>query len=294
MRRIDSLGWSDSLVLDVFGVRVGLRSDSTALLRRAAARWTSVGARVVTVDETGTADVLVDGILSLHSGARDVTAAVRPPLTLYDGAARVIRSTDRDEVLDLVDTMVRIGAADRSPTRLFVHAGVVAHRGQGILVVGGSMTGKTTLVRALLALGATYYSDDAAVIDDEGRVHPFAKPLAVRETGDSAQRPVTAEALGARVGAEPLRAAVVALARHHAGAEWRPRPVNGGAATLALLKHTGGVQNRPARTLAVLNRLLSGATVLRGPRGDADACALQLVRALERRGEGAGAAEQVA
>src|SRR3954462_8419097 len=100
MKRIDRLGWSDALVLDAFGVWVGLRSDSAPLLRRAAARWTAVSARVVTVDEAGAPDVVVQGLLSLHSGARDGTAAALLTLAFYDGAACVVRSTNRDEVLD--------------------------------------------------------------------------------------------------------------------------------------------------------------------------------------------------
>ena len=284
MQRIDRLGWSDALVLDAFGVRVGLRSDSAALLRRAAARWTAVGARVVTVEATGASEVRVEGLMSLHSGARDVTAAARPPLTLYDGASRIARSADREHVLDLLDATLRVGVADLSPSRLFIHAGVVAYEGEAILVAGGSLAGKTTLVQALLARGATYYSDDAAVVDDEGRVHPFAKPLAVRESVHAPQRPVAPESLGAAVGREPLRAGVVAIARYRAGAVWRPGTLVGGASTLAMLPHTGGVQSRPARALAMLGRLLDGAAVLRGIRGDAEACAEQLMRAIERRG----------
>lgn len=283
MQRIDRLGWSDALVLDAFGVRIGLRSDSSSLLRRAAARWTAVGARVVTVGEAGTPDVRVEGLMSLHSRARDVTASSRPMLTFYDGATRVAHSADRDEVLDALDATVRIGVADLSPTRLFVHAGVVAYEGEAIVVAGGTLAGKTTLVQALLERGASYYSDDAAVIDDEGKVHPFAKPLAVRASVDAPQRPVAPEALGAKVGAEPLRAGVVAIVRYRAGAAWRPGTLGGGAATLAMLPHTGGVQSRPGRAFTMLGRLLGGATVLRGIRGDAAACADQLLRAIEQR-----------
>jgi hypothetical protein len=285
MKRIDRLGWSDALVLDAFGVRIGLRSDSSSLLRRAAERWTAVGARVMTVEETGSAEVVVEGLMSLHSGARDVTATARPALTFYDGATRVIHSADREAVLDALDSTLRIGVADLSPTRLFVHAGVVAYRGEAILVAGGTLAGKTTLVRALLERGATYYSDDAALIDDDGRVHPFAKPLAVRETPESRQRSVTAESLGAVVGREPLRAGVVAVTRYREGALWRPAALDGGAATLAMIPHTGGVQGRPARALAMLGHLLRGATALRGIRGDAGACADQLLRTVERRAE---------
>lgn len=270
-------------MLDAFGLRIGVRSDSPALLRRAAARWTATGARLVTAAEAGAPDVLVAGLLSLHTGARDVTAGARPPMTLYDGAARIVRTADREELLEALDATLRMGIAHASPTHLLVHAGVVGYRGQAIVLPGSSHAGKTTLVRALLARGATYLSDDVAVVDGDGRVLPFARPLAVRDRAHAPQRPVPAESLGARVGAEPLRAGLVAITRWRDGATWRPRAVAGGAAALALIPHVGGMQKRPEHALGLLGRLLDGATVLRGPRGEADACARALLGAVDAR-----------
>lgn len=283
MRRVDRLGWSASLVLDAFGVRVGLRSDSTALLRRAAARWTSVGAHVVTREEAGSGEVEVEGLLSLHCAARDVTAGARPAISLYDGAARLLTTRDAEEAFSWFDLTLRVGVSERSTSHLFVHAGVVAYRGQAILLPGGCLAGKTTLTRALLARGAVYYSDDVALVDEAGWVHPFARPLSVRESAALPQRPVPAESLGASVGTEPLRAGAVVLTAFRAGTAWRPSPVSASAATLMLLPHTGGVRGRPARALAVLSRLLDGAVVLRGTRGEADDCAREILGAMDQR-----------
>src|SRR5262249_3170175 len=47
---------------------------------------------------------------------------------------------------------------------LFVHAGVVAWRGRAIMAPGRSMSGKSHLVAALVGCGATYYSDEFAVL----------------------------------------------------------------------------------------------------------------------------------
>ena len=43
-----------------------------------------------------------------------------------------------------------------------------------------SFGGKTTLVAALVRAGAIYYSDEFAVLDEQGFVHPYAKPLSIR------------------------------------------------------------------------------------------------------------------
>ena len=57
--------------------------------------------------------------------------------------------------------------------RVFVHAGVVGWKGHAIVIPGRSRSGKTTLVAELVKAGAEYYSDEFAVLDAEGRVHPF-------------------------------------------------------------------------------------------------------------------------
>ena len=48
----------------------------------------------------------------------------------------------------------------------------------------------------MVRAGATYYSDEYAVIDDTGLVHPFARPLGIREEGSYVQTKCAAEALG--------------------------------------------------------------------------------------------------
>ena len=57
-----------------------------------------------------------------------------------------------------------------------MHAGAVAWRDRGIVIPGRSHSGKTTLVRALVE-AARYYSDEFAVLDPQGRLHPYPLPL---------------------------------------------------------------------------------------------------------------------
>ena len=61
-----------------------------------------------------------------------------------------------------------------------VHAGVVADGDRAIVMPGVSFSGKTTLVRALVEAGAVYYSDEYAMFDEAGRVHPYARQLSFR------------------------------------------------------------------------------------------------------------------
>ena len=83
-----------------------------------------------------------------------------------------------DDVLRWFEADVRIYVAQRRQDLLFVHAGVVGWRGQGIILPGRDSSGKRTLVSALLGAGATYYSDKFAVFDRQGRVHSYSAPEA--------------------------------------------------------------------------------------------------------------------
>jgi hypothetical protein len=64
---------------------------------------------------------------------------------------------------------------------VFVHAGAVEIDGRACILVGGSGAGKTSTVGALLACGATYLSDEVALLDPEtATVVPFHLPMAIK------------------------------------------------------------------------------------------------------------------
>jgi len=76
-----------------------------------------------------------------------------------------IEHASLDVALGLIDADLRMLIATNTPDWIFVHAGVVALRGRALVIPGESFSGKTTLVRALVEAGATYYSDEYAVLD---------------------------------------------------------------------------------------------------------------------------------
>jgi hypothetical protein len=63
---------------------------------------------------------------------------------------------------------------------LTVHAACASRDRGAVILLGGSDSGKSTLVAALTRAGWRYLSDEAAGIDDEGNVHPYAKPIVLR------------------------------------------------------------------------------------------------------------------
>lgn len=195
---------------------------------------------------------------------------------IYAGPQLEAETADADEALEAFEGMIRFGVALNAPRWTFVHAGAVGWKGRAILIPGSSLSGKSHLVEALVRLGATYYSDEFAVLDRRGRLFPYAQPLALRRAASGVDR-VTAEQLGGTRGTRPLPVGMVVSTRFVAGATWSPEPISPGAAVLALLQHTVRAQLDSARILKVLATTVTNALAYDSPRGEAGATAAALL-----------------
>jgi len=224
---------------------------------------------------------VVDHLVSFVVGGRTVGAATRRFDLLYAAARPFLRTLDRAEALRILESHLERAVAEIAPRRLFVHAGVVGYRGRAILVPGGSRSGKTRLVAALLEAGAEYYSDEYAVIDGAGRVHAFARPLDLEEPG-GVRRKVQARELGAAVGSRPLPLGLIAVTRYEPGARFRPVAESPGRTVLDLIAHTVMVRKRVRATLATLESLVPAAARLKGVRGEAREAVPRLLAAVDR------------
>ena len=200
---------------------------------------------------------------------------------LYANTVRMSRTTNLEEVLASLESELALYVAERARGRIFVHAGVVGWEGRAILIPGSTMSGKTSLVAALLRAGATYYSDEYAVLDERGRVHPFSRPLSIREKEGVLATKQPAADLGAQTGTKPIPVGLVAVTKFKDGARFRPRRQTEGRAVLELLAHTVPARRSPRRAFATLSRAVSGVPVLKGTRGEADRAASALIEHLD-------------
>jgi hypothetical protein len=190
----------------------------------------------------------------------------------------VLARADLNIALHVFDAQLRAYIALHSPDRVFVHAGVVGHLGRAIVIPGRSFSGKTTLVAELVKAGATYYSDEYAVLDENGLVHPYPKPLSIRGDQVLGTRHGV-ESLGGTAGTEPLRLGLVVLAHYRPDAVWEPETLTSGETVLALLSNTVPAQERPEETMHALRQAVdgSGAVALSGDRGEASEMVEQLL-----------------
>ena len=184
----------------------------------------------------------------------------------------------KEAALEALGDAVERHVALRAPGHLFVHAGVVALGGRALVLPGRSGAGKTRLVTALVAAGASYASDEWAVIGSDGRVYPFPRPLRLRTPSGPVR--LDARETDARIARGPLRLALLVVTRHRPGAALRLDPLGPSRALLALLAQAPAVRERPNEALPALRRAVEGAAAFEGTRGEADAAAPVLLRML--------------
>jgi hypothetical protein len=267
LRKLDRLPWTAALTGIAHGVRLGIRANTPAILDDIQGRlppgWTSRAA------------ARVDCLYSIIVGDDAAQRGLRRFHLLYADAARLARTNEMGEVLQSFETDVEWSVAVQAPRLIFVHAGVVGWRGRALLIPGRSGSGKTRLVEALVRAGATYYSDEYAILDARGRVHPFARPLN-RRTGEGGLERIALAEIGGRAGTAPLEAGMILVTRYEPGARWRPRRLPAGRAMMELLAHTLPARARPAESLAAIARVTQSAPALKGRRGEAE----DLARAL--------------
>ncbi len=195
----------------------------------------------------------------------------QPVYHLSTGSRRQARRFDDfDRLARALAADARHFVALRAQHRVFIHAGVIAFGDDAILIPGRTLAGKTTLVAELLRAGATYYSDEYAVLDEAGRVHPFTKPLSMRTAADQTQTLVDAAALGAPSGTVPLHIGAVLSTQYVVGGRWQPDPLSAGHVALCLLDNAVAARSRFAEVCRAIAAAVDGRTRgWRGTRGEA-------------------------
>ena len=190
--------------------------------------------------------------------------------SLYKDGNSIALGIRRKDALAMLAPRLRLTVAEFAVDHVFIHAGVVAWKGKAVLIPGDSMQGKTTLVSELIKRGAVYYSDEYAILDKQGRVHPFAKTLSVRNmAGDTRQIEYSASALGAATAAESAEVGMVLISRYQPAATWQPEVLTPGQGVVELVRNTIPIRRDPQFALSVLKKSVEGAVSIKSVRSEA-------------------------
>ena len=251
--------------IETFGVRVLVRVHPPSLAARVRSRLPAGRCPTVTRRPDASYRIMV----------RPVT--VGPPVSILSRGGRILTSgADPETLLNALESDLEKLVAERARRVLFIHAGVVGWQGKAILLPGRSGSGKTTLVAALVRAGGLYLSDEFAVLDADGWVHPFPRRPGIRDRDGRSGR-VSAKAMGGPVGRQPLKPGQVLVLEYRPGSPGRLHALSPGQAAMALLANTVVARTRPRAALATLARTVADVSAWRGERGEADAFAAALL-----------------
>jgi hypothetical protein len=270
VEKLDRLGWVEGISLQAYGLRIGIRSTGEGVMERAI-DYLPYGWKP-------SPSPRVDRLFSIIVGGKVRLSNIRRFNLLYDGAMFSARSLDLKNIFVALESDVSLYVAGESPKLMFLHSGVVGWGDRAILIPGSSYSGKSTLVKALVKRGATYYSDEYAVLDSHGRVHPFPIDLSLRKGKDGRPLKYSPRRIGAQVGNKPLPVGLVVLSEYRKDARWRPRQLSPGQTVLSLLENAMSARKSPSIILAALGRVATRARVLKGVRGEASEVAQYILK----------------
>lgn len=256
--KLESLRWGASCHVIAYGVRMGVRAIRPEDLEKSLG-YLPLGWKPCSPSN-------VSRLYSIVCNEPEQSSAAS--FDLFCDHHAILRSATETAVLEKLESDSALYIAEMTERRVFVHAGVVGWNGRAILLPGRSCTGKTTLVAELVRWGATYYSDEFAVLDERGFLHPYPRPLGLRENGSLRQTRCPVERLGGSPGAVPLPPALVILSRFKTGTEWRPRHISPGRALLGLLDNAVSARRNPAAALKTLKQVVNQSFAVKGVRGE--------------------------
>jgi hypothetical protein len=191
-------------------------------------------------------------------------------------AARALAWQPMSTALRTLQKELHICVAEYATTRVFIHAGAITWRNHTVVLPGFSHAGKSTLVWSFVQAGAVYYSDEYAVFDENGGVHPFTLPISLRGIGGE-----TRFVDPNRRGSGPVAPSVIAFAKYKPGAVWMPRSLSPAESMLQLVRHSIAIRRHPSIVLPILKTISLQAQAFIGRRGEA-AQILQWLNELEQ------------
>lgn len=189
-----------------------------------------------------------------------------------------------DEILNVLETQIRATVAEFAKDFVFLHAGVVSWNKKAIIIPGKSFSGKTTLVLELIKQECDYLSDEFAVIDRDGFVHPFPKKLSVRGIIDDVKQvDFEVEEFGGRRQDDCVPVGYFLLTEFNRDIN-KPtiKEVSTGEGVMASVANSISVRQNPKLVLEVLSSVAKEARVLQAERGEAQEFARFLLNYLEK------------
>jgi hypothetical protein len=179
------------------------------------------------------------------------------------------------DALNLAQNCLDEQFTSRAKDVIPLHAGAVAFGNAGVVLPGQSHYGKSTLVYEFLKLGGAYYSDEYALLDDQGLLHPYPRALMLRNGSGEVHATLAPEMDRHRV-PPPVNVAYILAIRYQPGAVFEVEATDQSSMVITLLKNTPRAIGASSKVFAPIALAVSRAHCFVGIRGSARDAALRI------------------
>ena len=259
---LEKIVWKDFFCFECLKVKIAFRSNNKVFIRHLRKRLPQILPIPWKEIDLGKAEHSLSILKGLNS---------KDEYRIYSGSEFVLANTSVDEILNYLETQIRSKIAEFAQDFIFLHAGVVSWKGKGIIIPGKTFSGKTTLVSELIKRDCEYLSDEFAVIDKNGYVHPFPKKLSVRGIIDEfKQVDLEVEKFGGKHARKPVPVNYLLLTEYKKEKK-KPRIEihSPGEGVMASVANSISVRQNPKFVLEVLGVVANQALILKTKRGEA-------------------------
>lgn len=204
-------------------------------------------------------------------GEPDVSIRVTPVAEGFQLSVADAIVATAGQAVSLVPDLIRVlddAVIQRLKTLRAVHAGAVLWSGRTLLLPGATHAGKSSLVAELLRRGATYFSDEYALIDAHGLAYPYPRPLLVRN-GCSEQIPMLPHECNAVAGDAPSPVGWILSLEYHPASTWSVVEVPQSVALLTLLQNTPHSLAESPEMVSAFQNAVAQASCYAGSRAEA-------------------------
>lgn len=269
------IDWKFEFQIDCLGVKIGFRSNNSAFINKLKKKMPDI----VPIAWKEIFQGEVEHWYSVFKEKKNWKE-----FRLYKESEFILANNSKDEVINYLETQIRSKIAEYARDFVFLHAGVVSWKGKGIIIPGKSFSGKTTLVSELIKRNCEYLSDEFAVLDRRGLVHPFPKKLSVRGIIDEyRQVDFDVEQLGGTESNAPVPVGYLLLTEYQPKKKnSRIKIVTSGEGVMAGVANSISVRHNPKLVLEVLSVVANQAVILKTKRGEAAEFAEFLLEFLEK------------
>ncbi len=141
-----------------------------------------------------------NGIISIYKDSQQkeanlaylgVSPKTKPPLTEIN---ILDNQDDNEQLYSIAEFLITILIASMSKECFFFHAASLSYNGQGIILAGETMSGKSTLSLGLANKGFDFLSDEVVCFElDTHKLRPFPKSICLRENSIDFFKPILSE-----------------------------------------------------------------------------------------------------